>query len=84
MRSDTADIKRILTDKIPLLDIRAPVEFRRGSVDGAVNVPLLDDKQRELIGKEYAQKGQDAAIALGLENATDDIKEARLLSLIHI
>lgn len=78
MRSDTADIKRILTDKIPLLDIRAPVEFQRGSVDGAVNVPLLDDKQRELIGKEYAQKGQDAAIALGLENATDDIKEARL------
>ena len=78
MRSDTADIKRILTDNIPLLDIRAPVEFQRGAADGAVNIPLLDDKQRELIGKEYAQKGQDAAIALGLESATDDIKQARL------
>jgi len=78
VRSDTADIKRILTDNIPLLDIRAPVEFQRGAADCAVNIPLLDDKQRELIGKEYAQKGQDAAIALGLESATDDIKQARL------
>jgi len=78
VRSDTADIERLILDNVPLLDVRAPVEFERGAVAGAVNVPLLDDKQRELIGKEYAENGQDAAIALGLENATDDVRQIRL------
>jgi len=54
------------------------VEFDRGCIGDAVNVPLLDDQQREMIGTEYASNGQAAAIALGLENATDAVKENRL------
>lgn len=78
MRSDTASIERLVLENTPLLDVRAPVEFRRGALEGAVNVPLLDDEQRDQIGKEYADKGQDAAIALGLESVTNDIKRSRL------
>ena len=81
MQPDTTDIERIVLNNIPLLDVRAPVEFERGCIGDAVNVPLLDDQQREMIGTEYAGNGPDAAIALGLEHATDAVKE---LSLIHI
>lgn len=78
MHCDTADIERIILDDIPLLDVRAPVEFTRGCIGEAVNAPLLDDQQREMIGTEYANKGQDAAIALGLEHVTDELKESKL------
>lgn len=78
MHRDTTDIQRIVLDGTPLLDVRAPVEFERGSIGDAVNAPLLDDKQREMIGTEYARHGQDAAMALGLENVTPAVKEHRL------
>ena len=78
MQCDTADIERIILDNIPLLDVRAPVEFDRGCIGGAVNAPLLNDQQREMIGTEYANNGQQAAIALGLDSVTEAIKENRL------
>jgi len=78
MTSDTQTLMQIFTSSTPLLDVRAPVEFSGGAVPGAINIPLLDDKQREAIGVEYAEQGQDAAIELGLKTATDDIRQARL------
>ena len=39
---------------------------------------LLDDQQREDIGKRYKNAGQDEAIRLGLKLATDDIRAQRL------
>ena len=78
VQCDSADIERIVLDKIPLLDVRAPVEFQRGCIGDAVNAPLLDDQQREMVGTEYANNGQAAAIALALENVTDAVKDNRL------
>lgn len=60
------------------MDVRAPVEFARGSIPGAVNVPLLDDSQRAEIGTEYAEHGQDAAVKLGLAAATQSIRQQRI------
>jgi len=78
MTSDTHTFTKIFTSSTPLLDVRAPVEFRGGAMPGAINIPLLDDKQREAIGVEYAEQGQDAAIELGLNTATEEIRQARL------
>ncbi len=50
---------------IPLLDVRAPSEFAAGAFPSALNLPLLDDEQRHVIGTEYAVSGQQAAIELG-------------------
>lgn len=63
---------------VPLLDVRAPVEFAQGAFPCAENAPLLDDEQRALIGTEYKQAGQDAAIALGLRLATAEIRAQRI------
>jgi len=78
MQHDTTDIERIVLDNIPLLDVRAPIEFDRGCIGAAVNAPLLDDQQREMIGTEYANNGQQAAIALGLNSVTDAVRQSRL------
>lgn len=50
-----------------IVDVRAPIEFQKGHIPGAVNVPLLDDEQRHQVGLCYRQQGREAAILLGLE-----------------
>jgi len=78
MRADTSDYRQLFLQDIPMLDVRAPVEFAHGAFPSAVNIPLLDDAQREQIGKRYKHAGQDEAIRLGLELATPEIREQRL------
>jgi tRNA 2-selenouridine synthase len=78
VREDTADYLKLFLHDTPLLDVRAPVEFIEGAFPAAHNIPLLDDRQRELIGTRYKQQGQDAAIALGLELATPALRAQRL------
>jgi len=77
-RSDTEDFKHLFLNDIPLLDVRAPVEFNQGAFPQALNAPLLDDKQRELIGIKYKDAGQDEAINLGAELITPELKDQRL------
>lgn len=55
----------LLRDDVPLLDVRAPIEFHRGAFPAAYNIPLLDDEERAQVGSMYKRSGQDAAITLG-------------------
>lgn len=70
----------IFLQNTPIMDVRAPVEFAAGAFPGAVNVPLLDDDQRHLVGLEYAQQGQDAAVDLGHKLASPEVRAQRLNS----
>ena len=56
---------RLLLAGTPLIDVRAEVEFARGAIPGAVNLPILDSAEREQVGLRYKRHGQEAAIALG-------------------
>jgi tRNA 2-selenouridine synthase len=78
MVADCADYGELFVQDTPLLDVRAPVEFVKGAFPNATNIPLLDDQQREIIGKRYKNAGQDEAIRLGLELATEQIRAQRL------
>ncbi len=77
-KPDTEDYADIFLNDIALMDVRAPVEFHKGAFPNSYNIPILDDRQRELIGTRYKEQGQEAAIALGLELATDEIRRQRL------
>ena len=77
-RNNSKDFLNIFLNDIPMLDVRAPVEFLKGAFPNSHNAPLLDDDQRQAIGTMYKQKGQDSAITLGNELATPQIKQARL------
>jgi len=71
-------LERLLLDGAPFIDVRAPVEFARGSLPGAINLPLLDDEQRERVGICYKTSGSDAAIALGKSLLTPQLLAERL------
>ena len=80
MRENTSDYRPLFLNDVPLMDLRAPVEFSQGAFPAASNIPLLDDQQREQIGIRYKHAGQEEAIRLGLELATPDIRAQRLAS----
>ncbi len=48
-----------------LVDVRTPAEYAQGHIPGAVNIPLLSDEQRHIIGTIYKKNGQAAAIEMG-------------------
>jgi len=73
-----------LTDKLPLIDVRAPKEFARGHIPGAINIPLFDDNERAQVGIGYKYGGKENAVLLGLEIAgpklADFVKQARIIA----
>ncbi|MBY4896573.1 tRNA 2-selenouridine(34) synthase MnmH [Cupriavidus sp. AU9028] len=77
-RPDSADYRALFLAGVPLLDVRAPIEFARGAFPGAVNVPLMDDEERHRVGCEYQEAGQQAAIRLGHELVSGERKAARI------
>ena len=55
-------VEELQTIKSPIIiDIRAPIEFKDGSIPEAINIPLFTDEEREVIGTIYKQEGQAAA-----------------------
>lgn len=61
------DLASLFINDVPMLDVRAPVEFEQGAFPNAINVPLMTDAERKAVGIRYKEQGQDAAILLGAE-----------------
>lgn len=72
------DYDQLLGEDIPLLDLRAPIEFNEGAFPMATNLPLMQDHERAQVGTCYKQQGQAAAIALGHRLVSGTIREQRL------
>ena len=72
--------KSLLQKKTPLLDVRAPVEYQKGSLPGSCNVPLLNNGQRQEVGTCYRERGRQAAIALGEKLLTHEARCRRIQS----
>ncbi len=73
-----SDLKAVFSQGRPLLDVRAPIEYAQGAFATATNIPLLNDEDRHLIGIEYKQRGQNAAISLGETLVSGELKQQRL------
>ncbi len=76
------DFRSVVTEAHPLIDLRAPVEYERGSFPDTVNLPLLTDKEREAVGTTYKQQGNEAAVALGHRLVNGAVKEERIAAWI--
>lgn len=50
-----------------VLDVRSEGEFEHGHIPGAINIPLLNNENRRLVGICYKEKGNEAAVMLGYE-----------------
>ncbi len=71
-------IRSLFLNDVPLLDVRAPLEFSQGAFPGAVNQPLMNDQERHEVGLRYKQAGQDAAIKLGNKLVSGKVKQQRI------
>ena len=60
-------VERDLLQKGFFIDVRAPCEFRKGHLPNSVNIPILDDLERDLVGKAYKKHGKERAVKLGHE-----------------
>lgn len=83
MQIAAPDLREIFLSGVPLMDMRAPIEFARGSFPGAVNLPLMTDEERAAVGTCYKIHGQQAAIALGHQMVSGDIKAQRVASWVR-
>ncbi len=57
----SVDVEAALKAGRPLIDLRSPGEFAEDHLPGAVNIPLLDDAQRHVVGFLYKQRSPEAA-----------------------
>jgi len=72
------DFTQLFIGDTPLIDTRAPIEFDQGAFPYTTSLPLMSDKERELVGTCYKNKGQEKAIELGHELVQGEVKQERL------
>ncbi|MGC5704040.1 tRNA 2-selenouridine(34) synthase MnmH [Pseudomonas sp. NFXW11] len=78
MPLDCTDYREIFLNDRPLMDTRAPIEFTKGAFPGVLNLPLMTDQERQRVGTCYKQQGQQAAIVLGHQLVSGEIKAQRV------
>lgn len=74
----TNQFKQIVLENTPLIDVRAPIEFEKGKFLNAVNMPIMTDEERHLVGICYKKKGNEAATQLGFEMVSGEVKAKRV------
>ncbi len=78
MRDNSHNYRELFLHDIPMMDVRAPVEYQKGAFPGTINVPLINDIERQKIGTCYKQQGQKAAVALGHQLVAGQSKADRI------
>lgn len=53
-----------------LIDVRSPNEYLAEHIPNSINIPIFDNKERELIGKTYKQDSVELAKKMGIEIAS--------------
>lgn len=57
------------------VDVRSPLEYELDTIPGAINIPLLDNEQRQRVGITYAAEGPFEARKLGLQLVAPKLPE---------
>ena len=68
----------LLANDVPLIDLRAPVEFAQGALPTSTNLPLLSDADRHEIGLVYRTEGREAAVARGHQLVSGPTRAQRI------
>ena len=77
------NLKKLFLQDTPLIDVRAPIEFKDGHFPCSINLPLMNDEERHLIGIEYKKLGQLKAIELGHKLVSGETKENRISDWVN-
>ncbi len=60
-------LKKHEEGRVTLVDVRSPKEFAEFHIPGSINIPLLNNEEREEVGTIYTQVGPKEAKKKGLE-----------------
>ncbi|MBF8983035.1 tRNA 2-selenouridine(34) synthase MnmH [Lutibacter sp. B2] len=60
-------------EKVLFIDVRSQSEFEDGTIKGAINIPILDDEERALVGTIYKKESVDKATTEGLKYASSKL-----------
>ena len=72
------EYKNLLVQKKYVIDVRAAIEFLQGSFPKAINLPILNDEERALVGTTYKQKGSAEAVKMGHDIVSGENKNKKL------
>ena len=62
-----------------VIDVRAPIEYNKGHIPGAISVPLLDDEGRAAVGKAFKTTDRFEAMKIGLNR----VKPAEIVTCLE-
>ena len=69
-----------------IIDVRSPSEFKEDHIPGSINLPVLNDKERKLVGTIYKTESPFKAKKLGAslisKNISVLIKKNLLITLV--
>jgi tRNA 2-selenouridine synthase len=69
---------------IPVIDVRSPKEYHQAHIKGAINIPLLDNENRAIVGTTFKESGREQAVIRGFELVGSEfgrfINEAKIIS----
>ncbi len=63
------EFMHLRTQGVPIADVRSEQEFAEGHIPAALNMPLLVNEHRVIVGTAYKQQGREAAIRKGWDLA---------------
>ncbi|HMJ69126.1 MAG TPA: tRNA 2-selenouridine(34) synthase MnmH [Cyclobacteriaceae bacterium] len=55
----------LLRKDLPVVDVRSEGEYAGGHIRGAINIPILNNEERKVVGIDYKHSGQQSAIKSG-------------------
>src|ERR1035437_6603285 len=65
----------------PVIDARSETEYHQGHFPGAINIPLLNNEERTIVGTVYKKEGKEKAVLKGFDlvggKFGDYIRQAR-------
>ena len=75
---DQLSVSDLLNQPCQIVDVRSPDEYLEGFISGSLNIPILSNEERSLVGILYKKFGQKKAIEEGyqiLEPKLDVLKK---------
>ncbi|OYX46914.1 MAG: tRNA 2-selenouridine(34) synthase MnmH [Alphaproteobacteria bacterium 32-64-14] len=70
--TDAAD-RKSLSQFDMIIDVRSPAEFAEDHIPGAVNLPVLDNEERAIVGTIYVQESRFLARRVGAAKVASNI-----------
>lgn len=63
----STDIFLSLARSTTVIDVRSPEEFNRAHIPDSINIPILDNEERKVVGTLYKKVSREEAIRTGFE-----------------